>query len=373
VRVLARQQQLVRLDWETDEAVDLAVVEALFAKLQVERRPDAIVLSDYAKGLLTPAFLREVIGFARDAGVPVLVDPRASDFARYRGATVIKPNLAEVERATGRQLAEGDVQGLDDAARELLRQSDARAMVVTLGQLGLAVVTPGGPIKLLPVMRRNVCDITGAGDTVMSVLALGVAVGADLLSAADLANVAGGIAVTTVGTAVVHPAEIAAALLPQPTAKMLSLDDLVERRKWWRQENKRLVLTNGCFDLLHVGHVSLLRHAAGLGDVLVVAINSDASVRRLKGAGRPVVPEAERASVIAALACVDAVVVFDEDTPLEALTKLRPDVLVKGADYSIEQVVGREYVESYGGGVVLVPLVPDYSTSALMEKIRGSS
>jgi D-beta-D-heptose 7-phosphate kinase/D-beta-D-heptose 1-phosphate adenosyltransferase len=371
MRVLARHQQLMRLDWDATEPVAAGATVAILDALAAGPRPDAVVLSDYAKGLLGPTFVAEVLARAAVWGVPVLVDPKAADFARYRGAAVIKPNLAEVARAAGRELDPDDEAGLADAAQALLARSEAGALVVTLGAHGLVVATPGAPLVRLPAAPREVYDVTGAGDTVMAALALAVAAGADVVSAADLANVAGGLAVTHVGTAAITPAELAAAVAPAHPEKVLALPELVARRALWRLQDRRVVVTNGCFDLLHVGHVALLREAARLGDALVVALNSDASVRRLKGGGRPVVPERERAAMIAALECVAAVVLFDEDTPQELLERLRPDVLVKGADYAASQVVGRDFVESYGGRVALVPLVPERSTSALVERIRN--
>ena len=372
VRALARNQQLLRIDYETGATVDGATARRLFASLTSGPRPDVIAISDYAKGMASAGLVAEVIRFARAAGVPVLVDPKTTDLGRYRGATVLKPNLAEVEQAIGSRLPPEDDAALAEAAQTLLARAEAEALVVTLGARGLAVARPGATLEVFPAARREVYDVTGAGDTVLAVLALAVAAGADVATAARVANAAGGIVVGRVGTAVVQPHELATALVPRSGEKVLTMDEAVGRRQWWLAQQKRLVITNGCFDLLHVGHLALLHHAARLGDVLLVAINSDASVRRLKGAGRPVVPEEGRARMIAALECVDAVVTFEEDTPLEVLKKLRPDVLVKGADYGLDQVVGRDLVEGYGGRVVLAPLEPDQSTSALVSRIRGS-
>jgi D-beta-D-heptose 7-phosphate kinase/D-beta-D-heptose 1-phosphate adenosyltransferase len=371
VRALSRNQQLLRLDFETVPSMDVARARELFARLAAGPRPDAVVVSDYAKGFASAELVADVIGFAARAGVPVLVDPKAADPSRYRGATLLKPNLAELERSVGRRVPPGDAAALDAAARELLERAGAQALVITLGADGLAVARPGAPLELIPAARREVFDVTGAGDTVLAVLGLAVAVGADVATAARIANAAGGIVVGRVGTAVVQPHELATALEPRSGEKTLSMDEAVRRRQWWLAQKKRVVFTNGCFDILHVGHLALLRHAASRGDVLLVAINSDASVRRLKGAGRPLVPEEGRARMVAALECVDAVVTFAEDTPLETLERIRPDVLVKGADYGLDQVVGRDLVEDYGGQVVLAPLVPEHSTSALVSKIRG--
>jgi D-beta-D-heptose 7-phosphate kinase / D-beta-D-heptose 1-phosphate adenosyltransferase len=370
VRALARNQQLLRLDFESAAPVDAALARELFARLAAGPPPDAVVISDYAKGVASAELVAAVIGHATKAGVPVLVDPKAADLAHYRGATVLKPNLAEVEHSLGHRLPPGDGAALGAAAQALLQRAEARALVVTLGAAGLAVARPGAALEVIPAARREVYDVTGAGDTVLAVLALALAAGGDILTAARIANAAGGLVVGRVGTAVVQPHELATALVPGVSEKTLGMTEAVSRRQWWRAQQRRVVFTNGCFDILHVGHLALLHHAASLGDVLLVAINSDASVRRLKGPGRPLVPEEGRARMLAALECVDAVVTFDEDTPLEALEKLRPDVLVKGADYGLDQVVGRDLVESYGGRVELAPIVPDHSTSALVSKIR---
>jgi D-beta-D-heptose 7-phosphate kinase/D-beta-D-heptose 1-phosphate adenosyltransferase len=237
----------------------------------------------------------------------------------------------------------------------------------------MLVVPEDGDHVAVGAQRRGVFDVTGAGDTVIAVLALGVAVGESLEDAARIANTAAGIAVGQVGAVAVPAAEIMATLSGRTPGKILSRRGLVARVEEWRLHGRRVVFTNGCFDLLHSGHLSLLRQAAELGDALVLAVNSDGSVRRLKGEGRPLVPETERAALLAALDCVDAVTIFDEDTPEEVIREVRPDVLVKGQDYRLDQVVGRDLVEAAGGRVELVPLLPDRSTSGLIDRIRNGS
>jgi len=234
----------------------------------------------------------------------------------------------------------------------------------------MLLVSADGTQHHVPAVRRAVSDVTGAGDTVVAVLAVTLAGGAGIEQAMEIANVAAGLAVGEVGAVAIEPARIRSALTEQPGSKVLSRQELATRAAGWRVAGKRIVFTNGCFDLLHSGHLSLLHAAAQEGDVLVLAINSDESVRRLKGPERPIVPAAERAALLAALACVDAVTVYDEDTPLETLRAVRPHVLVKGQDYALENVVGRELVESEGGRVALVPLMAEKSTSALVERIR---
>lgn len=246
-------------------------------------------------------------------------------------------------------------------------------MVVTLGHRGMLVVPLQGQDVAVPAIQREVYDVTGAGDTAISVLALSLAAHSSVLEAAQLANAAAGVSVGQIGAVAVDAASIRDALAARPDGKILKREDLLARAATWRMAGKRIVFTNGCFDLLHAGHLSLLSQAAKLGDILVLAINSDASVRRLKGPERPLVPQEDRAAVLAALGFVDAVTIFDEDTPLEVLQSVRPHVLVKGGDYRLDQVVGRELMEATGGRVVLVPLTPEKSTTALVERIRSGN
>ncbi|MGH8148644.1 MAG: D-glycero-beta-D-manno-heptose 1-phosphate adenylyltransferase [Steroidobacteraceae bacterium] len=370
LRVLGHSQQLLRLDWESSAPCPQAAAARITSKLGEEPRPDALVLSDYAKGVLGPETIAALM-HGRGAE-PVVVDPKHRDFTRYRGATTLTPNLRELEAATDAHLDPDDLESIASAARRLAARVGLESIVVTLGDRGMLLVPAAGPHTPVPAIRRDVYDVTGAGDTAVAVLALSLGAGAPLPAAVRMANAAAGISVGQVGAVAVEASHIRDALSSRPDGKVLSPDALSARAASWRMAGKRIVFTNGCFDLLHSGHLSLLESAAKLGDVLVLAINSDESVRRLKGAQRPLVPQAERAALLAALSFVDAVTVFDEDTPLETLKAVRPHVLVKGADYRSDQVVGRELVEAAGGRVALVPLVPDKSTSALMERIRGT-
>jgi D-beta-D-heptose 7-phosphate kinase / D-beta-D-heptose 1-phosphate adenosyltransferase len=369
LRVLGQSQQLLRLDWEDAVACAREATVRLVSRLAEAGRPDAIILSDYAKGVLTPETIAAVAGLRGAA--PIVVDPKHRDFTRYRGATTVTPNLRELEAAAGQVLDADDTVAIAAATRPLMAAAGLESMVVTLGSRGMLVVARGEPEVAVAGIRREVYDVTGAGDTAIAVLALSLGAQAPLLAAAQLANAAAGVAVGHVGAAAVDAASIRDALSARPDSKILSREDLAARAATWRMSGRRIVFTNGCFDLLHAGHLSLLEHAARLGNALVLAINSDASVRRLKGADRPLVPQAERAALLAALSFVDAVTIFDEDTPLEALRVVRPNVLVKGGDYEAAQVVGREFVESAGGRVEIVPLTPERSTSSLVEHIRG--
>jgi D-beta-D-heptose 7-phosphate kinase/D-beta-D-heptose 1-phosphate adenosyltransferase len=369
LRVLGHSQQLLRLDWEDVRPCAPQATVRMVSKLADGRRPDAIILSDYAKGVLTPETMASVTAL-RGAG-PVVVDPKHRDFTRYRGATTITPNLRELEAATGQTLDADDTAAIAAAARPLAEAAGLEAMVVTLGDRGMLVVPIKGHVTSVPAIQRAVYDVTGAGDTAISVLTLSLAAKASLLNAAQLANAAAGVSVGQIGAVAVDAPSIRDALAARPDGKILGRDDLAARAATWRLGGKRIVFTNGCYDLLHAGHLSLLSQAAKLGDILVLAINSDTSVRRLKGPERPLVPQEDRAAVLAALGFVDAVTIFDEDTPLEVLQSVRPHVLVKGGDYKLEEVVGRELVEAAGGRVVLVPLTPEKSTTALVERIRS--
>jgi D-beta-D-heptose 7-phosphate kinase / D-beta-D-heptose 1-phosphate adenosyltransferase len=369
LRVLGHSQQLLRLDWEDLKPCAPQATVRMVSKLADGRRPDAIILSDYAKGVLTPETIASVT--ALRGGGPVVVDPKHRDFTRYRGATTITPNLRELEAAAAQALDPDDTEAIAAAARLLAQAAGLEAMVVTLGDRGMLVVPVEGSNIAVPAIKRAVYDVTGAGDTAISVLTLSLAAGASLAEAAQLANAAAGVSVGQIGAVAVDAGSIRNALSARPDGKILTRDDLVARAATWRMAGKRIVFTNGCYDLLHAGHLSLLSQAAKLGDILVLAINSDASVRRLKGPERPLVPQEDRAAVLAALGFVDAVTIFDEDTPLEVLQSVRPHVLVKGGDYQLDQVVGREFIEATGGRVMLVPLTPEKSTSALVERIRS--
>jgi D-beta-D-heptose 7-phosphate kinase / D-beta-D-heptose 1-phosphate adenosyltransferase len=370
LRVLGHHQQLLRLDWEDVTPCTASSTARMISRLVEEPRPHAVILSDYAKGVLTPETIAAVV--QHRGGEPVIVDPKSRDFTRYRGATLITPNLRELEVASQRILDPDDTESVGAAARPLVDQLGLQAMIVTLGDRGMLLVPASGPAFAVPAAKHEVYDVTGAGDTAIAVLALSLAAQAPLCSAVHIANAAAGVSVGQVGAVAVDLQSIRNVLAARPDEKILLREALAARAASWRMAGKRVVFTNGCFDLLHSGHLALLESAAKLGDVLVLAINSDDSVRRLKGAERPLVPQAERAALLAALSFVDAVTVFDEDTPLETLQAVRPHVLVKGADYRPDQIVGREFVESNGGRVALVPLVPDKSTSALVERIRGS-
>jgi D-beta-D-heptose 7-phosphate kinase / D-beta-D-heptose 1-phosphate adenosyltransferase len=375
VRFVAERQQVLRTDVESSAPVSQEIAARVVQEVKSALdTAQIVVLSDYAKGVLSDPVVQELVGLARAAGREVLVDPKSVHLARYRGATVLTPNRAELQRASGRTL--GDEAELTEAARAYLASGTCRDMLVTRGGEGMTLVEGGGAVTHLRAFTREVFDVSGAGDTVIAALALGLAAGGSTVEAATLANVAAGIVVGKPGTAAATTAELVATLELNGDAphaeKIHTRSQVVELVDRWRQRGLTVGFTNGCFDLLHPGHVTLLEKARAMVDRLVVGLNSDLSVSRLKGPGRPVQSEVARASVLASLRSVDAVVVFPEDTPLELIRELRPQVLVKGGDYSRDTVVGAGLVESWGGRVELVELVEDQSTTRVIERMHGS-
>jgi D-beta-D-heptose 7-phosphate kinase/D-beta-D-heptose 1-phosphate adenosyltransferase len=365
--------QMLRVDKETRDPLADAI-ETKIVRLIADALPDqdVVLISDYSKGVCTPGLLTEVIKLARAAGKRVLVDPiRGADYSRYRGASAMTPNRLEASLATG-----GKIATATDAiplARKLLHDLDLEAAIVTLDKEGMALVHGDGRERIFPTRMRQVYDITGAGDMVLAMIGMCLAAGADYEPAIRLGNIAGGLEVEKVGCAIVTRDEILADLgghRYRADGKILDRNTLAGEVVARREGGQRIVFTNGCFDILHAGHVRYLQEAAAHGDCLIVAINSDSSVQAIKGPARPIIPEADRASMLAALEVVDYVTVFSEATPHALLNLLRPDVLIKGGTYSHHQVVGWEVVESYGGTVVVGCEVKGLSTTAIVERIR---
>lgn len=366
LRVISRRQQLIRLDFERDLAgADVAALAARFARELPAA--DVVVLSDYAKGTLREG--AALIAAARAAGKPVLVDPKGRDFTRYRGATVITPNLHEFEAVVGPLRDDADLVAKGERLRAEL---GLEALLVTRGERGMTLIAAGGVAEHLPTQAREVFDVTGAGDTVIALFAAGLAAGQPMRDAMRLANLGAGIVVGKLGAASVTPAELRLEARRQADGAHAVLDEsaLLDAVAHGRAQHERIVMTNGCFDILHAGHVAYLQEAKRLGDRLVVAVNDDASVARLKGAARPVTPLAERMMVLAALECVDWVVPFSEDTPERLICRVLPDVLVKGGDYRPEQIAGHACVTANGGRVEVLRFVPGASTTAIIDAIK---
>ncbi|HEY4744385.1 MAG TPA: bifunctional D-glycero-beta-D-manno-heptose-7-phosphate kinase/D-glycero-beta-D-manno-heptose 1-phosphate adenylyltransferase HldE [Desulfuromonadaceae bacterium] len=370
-RVVAAHQQIVRIDRETRAPLSPDMEERICAWIAANAGTfGVILLSDYHKGVLTQRVIETAVAAARQSGVPILVDPKGSDFARYRGVTILTPNRKEAEIASG--MAIRDPESLERAARVIMDSAGLEHLLITRSEEGMSLFSRSGEAVHIPTVAREVFDVSGAGDTVLASLAVGMAAGLEMGEAARLANTAAGIAVAKLGTSTVSPAEIIGAVAQthrDSDSKIKNLDVLTGIIAAEKNRGKRIVFTNGCFDLLHAGHVKYLQKARGLGDLLVLGLNSDASVRRLKGEKRPLIGEDERAHILAALDCIDYVVLFDEDTPLALITQLKPDILVKGGDYTPEGVVGKEVVEAYGGRVELVAFVDGKSTTNIIERV----
>lgn len=361
LRVLSQAHQMIRLDFETPFASADANILADSVSFD---GATAVVLSDYAKGSLEP---RVLIKKAKTLGLPVVVDPKGTDFEKYRGATLLTPNRSEFEAVCGAWLND---QELIEKGRELLVSLDIESILVTRSEQGMTLIRRDGSVSQFAATAREVADVTGAGDTVIATLAAGLGSGMSLVASAELANRAAGIVVSKLGTATVSVRELERTLAVDQGI-FHAAEDAASWAEQCRAQGEKVVMTNGCFDILHAGHVSYLKEAASLGDRLIVAVNSDASVARLKGPERPVNTVERRLQVLAGLGAVDAVIAFEDDTPIPLIDAVRPDVLVKGGDYkSVQDVVGYEQVFAYGGEVKVLGEVANLSTSHLIAKIR---
>jgi D-beta-D-heptose 7-phosphate kinase / D-beta-D-heptose 1-phosphate adenosyltransferase len=364
---------MLRADWELAQPASSEVEQKLIdAMLPNIARADIVLLSDYAKGVLTARVIRNVIDAAKRLGKRVIVDPKSANLAIYRGATLLTPNRKEFAEAT-RSRADSDA-SIAEAARDAMYLADCEAMLVTRSEHGMTLVIREGGSIHVPALPVKVRDVSGAGDTVAAALALSLAAGADWEAALRVANAAAAVAVSKKGTATVTQAELRRKILPHASLaaeeKIAAADVLDAHLAEWRKDGLRVGFTNGCFDILHPGHVKVLTAARRACDRLIVGLNSDASVKRLKGEGRPVQDESARAEVLAALEAVDLVVIFEEDTPIRLIERVRPTVLVKGGEYTREQVVGHESVEAHGGEVLLVDILEGHSTTSLVKRAR---
>jgi D-beta-D-heptose 7-phosphate kinase/D-beta-D-heptose 1-phosphate adenosyltransferase len=374
-RVIGNHQQMLRIDAEQTMALDADVENALYQGLDdVLPQVQAILLSDYAKGVLSDTLCQRLMTAAHQYAIPVVVDPKQHDFTRYSGATLITPNRHEL--AVALQVKSPSLEQLYVGAEQLRRDLAFRYVVITLGELGMAVLDDQHGLSRIPALAREVFDVSGAGDTAVAILTVALTAGLAIADAARLANLGAGLAVGHVGAASISAGELLA-LLDVPMTrtsmdKICTLEQALQRVAQWRTQKQRIVFTNGCFDLLHAGHATYLEQARCYGQRLIVGLNSDQSVQLLKGAGRPVMVEQDRARLLAALAVVDAVILFAETDPLELICAIKPDVLVKGADYQPHQVVGAAEVKSWGGELILIPMVAGRSTSALIAQLQQS-
>jgi D-beta-D-heptose 7-phosphate kinase/D-beta-D-heptose 1-phosphate adenosyltransferase len=370
-RIVGGHQQMLRVDRESSAAFNADELQQLEAAIRqaMQAAPAIVILSDYAKGVLHPEICQLTIKLAKAANIPVLVDPKGRDYSKYRGATALTPNRRETSEACG---GVADIDALLDAADALRQELALEFFAVTRSEEGISLIEQGQRLHI-PAMARQVFDVSGAGDTVIATLAAGMVAGLNHHDALHLANVAAGIVVGQVGTVPIGRDELLSKLavenVREQADKVCDLLHLSARVAGWRASGQRIVFTNGCFDLLHAGHVTYLEAARKLGDRLIVGLNTDRSVSALKGPTRPVIHEQDRARVMAALEAVDAIILFDEDTPLALIQAVRPDVLVKGDDYTLEQVVGGAEVNAWGGQVLLVPLVPGRSTSNIVGRL----
>jgi len=380
IRFVANGQHMLRTDREVTVAVDGPVLRELIQRIErLTAEHDVVVLSDYAKGLLTDEIIRAAIDAASRRRLPIVVDPKSVDLKRYSGATVITPNSKEVLDATGIDPTDDDSKAAD-AGAAILRDAGVAAVLLTRAHRGMTLVGPGIEALQIKASAREVFDVVGAGDTVVATLSLALGAKLALEEAATLANFAAGVVVGKRGTATVTQTELAdevqrlgAGSLQALRNKIMSREDAIELARTWRRNGLKVGFTNGCFDILHVGHLAILSFSRQHSGRLIVAVNSDASVRRLKEPGRPINAENDRAMVLAALSVVDAVVVFDEDTPLQMIEQLTPDVLVKGADYTVDTIVGAQHVLAHGGQVLTCELMPGKSTTRVVHALRANA
>ncbi|MGC9490935.1 MAG: D-glycero-beta-D-manno-heptose-7-phosphate kinase [Thermovirgaceae bacterium] len=371
-RIVSARQQMLRVDFEDTGPPGTEEQREISRQLEkaVRQAADAVIISDYGKGVCMPGLCRHVIDLCNATKTPVVVDPKGADWGRYAGAFLVTPNLKELGEAVARDVPNENA-AVEEAAKELRDRWNLDSVLVTRSDRGMTLVS-GEPAVHEPALAREVFDVSGAGDTVVGIVTAFLAAGASLADSVRAANKAAGFVVGKAGTYAINAAELKKELEGDsrvPSEKILTLDEAVQSVGRWKAGGRRVVFTNGCFDILHAGHVRCLEEAKSLGDCLVVGINSDDSVRRLKGPKRPVMSQEDRARILAALHCVDVVVVFEENDPLKLVQALRPSVLVKGGDYKPEEVVGKDVVEADGGRVVIVPLVGGKSTSAILRSL----
>ncbi len=371
-RILGGHQQMMRLDQENAGALSQQENSQVFEAIpkMLSLKPSMVILSDYAKGLLSEAVCQYIIQACRQANIPVLVDPKGKDYAKYSGATALTPNKKETAEACNTVVSDAE---LIQKASALKQSLGLTFLAVTRGEEGITLLDD--QVHHLEATAKQVFDVSGAGDTVIATLAAGMMHGLSPLDSLDLANTAAGVVVGKVGTVPISKSELLLALANQQSSqqahKVCDLVELMQKVEIWKQTQQKIVFTNGCFDLLHAGHVTYLEAAKKRGDKLILGLNTDRSVSALKGPSRPVVNQNDRARVLAALESVDAVILFDEDTPLNLINTIKPQVIAKGSDYTVAQVVGGQEVLSWGGEIALIDLVEGRSTSNLIKKMNS--
>lgn len=370
LRIISRQQHMLRCDFEQPLAVTQLSAQYIQQLLALIEKSNIVILSDYQKGFLADP--QQFITHARTHNIPIVVDPKGNDFTKYRGATLLTPNRSEFEAIVGTASSEDD---LLTKAEQLRHDLNLDALLITRSEEGMTLIQKNEPPFTIPAKAQDVYDVTGAGDTVIATLVAMMAEGKPLTEATTIANIAASIVVGKLGASQVSIQELNRAITTQERAHhlVLTLDELKDELKNARANNETVVMTNGCFDLLHKGHVTYLNEARKLGDRLIVALNSDASVKRLKGENRPIMDESSRATVLASLSAVDWVIMFDDDTPESVITELLPDILVKGSDYTVDQIAGAQAVLDNGGTVKLLSFVDGYSTTKAIEKISHNN
>ncbi len=371
IRVVGQAQQMLRIDQEDDRPLEDDIERALIAKaIKAIDAADIVIMSDYGKGVLGDRVIATCVARAREVGKTLIVDPKRRELADYRGATILTPNRAELTLATGMP-CETDEQA--EAAARRVRETTGADVLLTRSEKGMSFFPAQGDAIHLPTMAKSVFDVSGAGDTVVALIAVGLAAGLPMIEAMKIANHAAGVVVSRFGTATLTLEELAASIAAShmtevQDGRLVDTETAIRLRKFWEAQGYSVGFTNGCFDLLHPGHVSLIARASAACDRLIVALNSDASVKRLKGPSRPVQTEVARAQVIGAVKGVDAVVLFEEDTPQRIIEQLQPDVLVKGADYQEEQIVGADVVRARGGKIIRAELVDGQSTTSILQQ-----
>jgi D-beta-D-heptose 7-phosphate kinase/D-beta-D-heptose 1-phosphate adenosyltransferase len=374
-RIIAENQQVVRIDKENMNPPDLSYQNNLISKLKKSINKNdinAVVFSDYSKGILTKKIISEITKVCREKNIFTIADPKGKDLTKYKGVNVLTPNIAEASDLCGYDISYENV--LNKAAKHLIDKCNLDGIVLTRGKNGISYRLKNRPLKTVSSKAKEVYDVTGAGDTVISSFLVCYLFSQNWDFAVRTANSAAGVIVSRVGTSSLSQNELLQLIENGKSKenKVLSIDLLKKQIFEHKKKNKKVIFTNGCFDLLHPGHLMILKKAKLLGDLLVVALNSDSSVKRLKGSSRPLITENERANIISSLDCVDYVTIFSEDTPIKTIKQISPDVIVKGGDYAKNQVIGKEHVERYGGRVVIIPVLENFSTTSLVEKIKNS-